>query len=155
MGSLHESTLRIACASGSVTDRRHAFSDLAKNENVQFIVGDWMSEYNMTMRAGGKVNSEGASDEFETSFLEALEPALPYLVSRKIKVAVNAGGSDTQKLHSIVVDKIKSAGLNLQVAWVGGDEVMGAVQTARSKGHEFKSLTNGELQLDSVHLHIY
>ncbi|KAH6975149.1 hypothetical protein BKA56DRAFT_633887 [Ilyonectria sp. MPI-CAGE-AT-0026] len=144
MGSLHDTTLRIASASGSVTDRRHGFADLAKNENVQFIVGDWMSEYNMTMRAGGKVNSEGTSDEFETSFLEALEPALPYLESRKIKVAVNAGGSDTQKLYNIVVDKIKSAGLNLQVAWVGGDEVMDAVQTARAQGDGFKSLTNGK-----------
>ncbi|KPM43055.1 hypothetical protein AK830_g3529 [Neonectria ditissima] len=143
MGSTQESTLRIASASGSVTDRRHALADLAKTEDVQFIVGDWMSEYNMTMRAGGKVNSQGASDEFETSFLEALEPALPHLASRKIKVAVNAGGSDTQKLHGVVVEKIRAAGLNLQVAWIGGDEVMEAVQKARSQGQEFKSLTNG------------
>ncbi|KAF7557756.1 hypothetical protein G7Z17_g492 [Cylindrodendrum hubeiense] len=159
MGSLNDSTLRIASASGSVTDRRHAFADLAKNENVQFIVGDWMSEYNMTMRAGGKVNSEGTSDEYEASFLEALEPALPYLESRKIKVAVNAGGSDTRKLHSIVVEKIKSAGLKLQVAWVGGDEVMDAVQRARSQGNPFKSLTNGknlsEWEFDPIYAQCY
>lgn len=101
------------------------------------------------------MNSEGTSDEFEISFLEALEPALPHLESRKIKVAVNAGGSDTQKLYNIVVDKIKSAGLNLQVAWVGGDEVMDAVQTARAQGHEFKSLTNGKLYISPVRVHMY
>ncbi|ORY69037.1 uncharacterized protein BCR38DRAFT_363932 [Pseudomassariella vexata] len=144
MGSNDNFKLRVASASGSVTDRRHAFAELAKNEDVQFIVGDWMSEYNMTTRAGGKVTSNGASSEFETSFLEALEPALPYLQSRGIKVAVNAGASDTQKLYQVVVDKVKAAGLNLQVAWVGGDEVMDAVQSAIKLGQDFKSLTTGQ-----------
>jgi hypothetical protein len=144
MGSIDKFTLRIASASGSVTDRRHGFVDLAKNEDIQYIVGDWMSEYNMTTRGGGKVDSNGLSEEFETSFLEALLPALPYLQSRRIKVAVNAGASDAEKLHDVVVSKIKEAGLNLKVAWVGGDEVFDVVQTARKSGQDFKSLTTGK-----------
>lgn len=143
MASKTNSTLRIASASGSVTDRRHALAALAEKENIDFIVGDWMSEYNMTTRAGGKVLNNGSSDEFEPSFLEALEPALPHIASRKIKVAVNAGASDTQKLHSIVVDKIAALGLKLKVAWVGGDEVFDVVQKALGKGREFRSLTHG------------
>lgn len=143
MGSIDNFKLRIASASGSVTDRRHGLAKLAKNEDVQFIVGDWMSEYNMTTRGGGKVNSNGTSDEFEDSFLEALEPALVHLASRKIKVAVNAGASDTQKLHDIVVEKIKAAGLDLKVAWVGGDEVIDTVRAAVKDGQAFKSLTTG------------
>ena len=39
--------LRIGAASESVTDRRKAIEDLAANENIDIIVGDWMSEYNM------------------------------------------------------------------------------------------------------------
>lgn len=136
--------VRIASASGSVTDRRHAFLNLARDEdNVQFIVGDWMSEYNMTTRGEAKVQSNGSSSEFEISFLEALEPALPHLQSRGIKVAVNAGASDTEKLYHIVTDKIKAAGLDLQVAWVGGDEVLGEVQKRIKADEDFKSLTNG------------
>ncbi|KAH6880345.1 hypothetical protein B0T10DRAFT_412146 [Thelonectria olida] len=144
MGSTSHVPLRIASASGSVTDRRHALADLAKHEDVDFIVGDWMSEYNMTMRAGAKVNNHGTSNEFETSFLEAFEPALSDLASNKIKVVVNAGASDTEKLYRVVVDAIKSAGLSLQVAWVGGDEVTEVVQTAISKGQDLKSLTTGK-----------
>lgn len=106
MGSMDVSNLRIASASGSVTDRRHGFIGLAKNEDVHYIVGDWMSEYNMTTRGGGKVNSNGSSEEFEQSFLEALLPALPYLQSNKIKVVVNAGASDAEKLHDVVVGAI-------------------------------------------------
>lgn len=143
MGSISDLKLRIASASGSVTDRRFGFADLAKTEEVEFIVGDWMSEYNMTTRGGGKINSSGASDEFEDSFLEAIVPALPFLASRHIKVAVNAGASDTQKLHDVLVDQINAAGLDLMVAWVGGDEVIDLVETAAKGGNGFKSLTTG------------
>ncbi|KAH7127310.1 hypothetical protein EDB81DRAFT_697491 [Dactylonectria macrodidyma] len=143
MTQISDAPLRIASASGSVTDRRHALADLAKNEDVQFIVGDWLSEYNMTMRGGGKVDSQGASDEFETSFLDALVPALPYLKSNKIKIAVNAGASDTRKLHDAVAEKIKAIGSNLRVAWVGGDEVTELVQDMITQGEEFKNLTTG------------
>jgi hypothetical protein len=144
MGSTNNFNLRIASASGAVTDRRHGFADLAKNEDIHYIVGDWMSEYNMTTRGGAKVDSKGFSEEFEPSFLEALLPALPYIASRKIRVAVNAGASDVEKLHNIVIAKIKEAGLILNVAWVGGDEVFDVVQTARKNGEAFKSLTTGE-----------
>ena len=143
MGSIDNMKLRIASASGSVTDRRHAFAELAELEDVQYIVGDWMSEYNMTTRGGAKVDSKGASDEFEACFLEALLPALPHLDRKRIKVAVNAGASDTRKLYDVVVRHIQEAGLNLRVAWVGGDEVLDVVQEARKNGEEFKSLTTG------------
>ena len=136
--------VRIASASGAVTDRRHGLANLAKNEDIKFIVGDWMSEYNMTTRAGGKVDSLGASDEFEHSFLEALEPALHDLAARAIKVVVNAGASDTKKLHQVVSEKIKAAGLHLQVAWVGGDEVFDMFQRSIKNGQDYKSLTTGK-----------
>jgi hypothetical protein len=150
MGSFAPPTLRIASASGSVTDRRHGFAALAKHENIQYIVGDWMSEYNMTTRGGGKVNSQGTSDEFEDSFLEAVEPALQDLDSRKIRVAVNAGGSDTRKLHDKLVGMIKEKNLNLKVAWVGGDEVSEVVRKAIKQGDGFKSLTTGMYSLGST-----
>ncbi|KAH6663997.1 hypothetical protein F5X68DRAFT_251252 [Plectosphaerella plurivora] len=143
MGSTNRNTLRIASASGSVTDRRHGFEDLAKNEKLDFIVGDWMSEYNMTTRGGSKTDNKGTSEEFEPSFLEAIVPALPHLAANKIRVAVNAGASDTQKLHDVLVEKIKELGLNLQVAWVGGDEVWEVVQKAIGAGQDFTSLTHG------------
>ncbi|KAJ8116175.1 hypothetical protein OPT61_g2336 [Boeremia exigua] len=155
MGSVAIETLRIASASGSVTDRRHGFADLAQNEDIHFIVGDWMSEYNMTTRGGGKVGSNGASEEFETSFLEAFVPALPHLAARNIKVAVNAGASDTQKLYEVVVNKIREAGLDLKVAWVGGDEVFDIVSKAIDSGNEFKSLTTGKYLSEWEHKPIY
>lgn len=56
--------------SGSTTDRRSAMALLAsnyENDPVDVLVGDWMSEANMTARANVKLNgihlaSEGVSD---------------------------------------------------------------------------------------------
>ncbi|KAL2834562.1 DUF1446-domain-containing protein [Aspergillus pseudoustus] len=137
-------TLRIASASGSVTDRRHGLAELARDEDIQFIVGDWMSEYNMTTRGGAKANGNLVSSEFETSFMEAIEPALEDLARRKIKVAVNAGASDTKKLHDALNEVIRGKNLDLKVAWIEGDEVTDLFQHSVKSGNGFKNLTTGK-----------
>lgn len=138
-------TLRIASASGSVTDRRYGFSALAKDEDISFIVGDWMSEYNMTSRGGAKVNSElqSGGGEYEQSFLESIIPALPDLAKRGIRVAVNAGASDTQKLHETLTQTVKDLGLDLKIAWIEGDEVSDVIKKSLNSGNGFQSLTTG------------
>lgn len=137
-------TLRIASASGSVTDRRHGLAELAQDENIHFIVGDWMSEYNMTTRGGAKVKQNHESSEFETSFMESIEPALASIATRGIKLAVNAGASDTEKLHDVLVQSIADKGLDLKVAWIEGDEVSDLLQQAIQTGEQFTNLTTGK-----------
>lgn len=144
MGSIETSKLRIASASGAVTDRRHGFADLARSEDVQFIVGDWMSEYNMTTRGGAKVNSHSESSEFEPSFLEAIEPALEHIQRRHIRIAANAGASDTRKLYETLTNIITTKQLDLKVAYVEGDEVSETVQKAIKNGDNFRNLTTGK-----------
>ena len=70
------------------------------NDPIDVLVGDWMSEGNMTVRAGSRIS--GRTDAYEPTFLEALEPALPQIAKYSIRVAVNAGASDTEKLHQVV-----------------------------------------------------
>ncbi|GKT43578.1 uncharacterized protein ColSpa_03759 [Colletotrichum spaethianum] len=137
------STARIASASGSAADRRHGLAELVRDEDIQYIVGDWMSEYNMALRGGAKADYPTSSSEFEPSFLEAIEPALESIDARRIKVAVNAGASDTKKLHDILVDVISDKGLKLRVAWIEGDEVIDVVQKGLESGEGFKNLTTG------------
>lgn len=145
MGSIYTSGARIASVSGSVTDRRFEFAEMAAYEDVQYIIGDYMSEYNMTTRGAAKINicSDDPTSEFEDCFLESILPALNHLASRRIKVAVNAGASDTQKLYETLQAEINARQLDLRVAWVEGDEVMEAVTKAIDSGNAFKSLTTG------------
>ncbi|KAL1960998.1 hypothetical protein VTO42DRAFT_4886 [Malbranchea cinnamomea] len=152
MGSLsHSGPVRIASASGAVTDRRHGLAALAREEDLHFIVGDWMSEYNMTSRGGAKAaamadhSPDTTTDaQFEPNFLESIEPALETLAERRIKVAVNAGASDTQKLYEELTGIIQEKGLDLKVAWIEGDEVLEEVQKALDAGAELRNLTTGQ-----------
>lgn len=92
-----------------------------------------MSEANMTSLSGRK--TDGSADPaYEATFLEALAPALRDIAKYGIKVAVNAGGSDTEKLHDAIVKMVQNAGLKLKVAWVGGDDVTDAVKARIAEG---------------------
>ena len=144
MPSAHQKPLRIASASGSVTDRRYGFASLARMEDVSFIVGDFMSEYNMTTRGGAKSKGDDSSAEYEECFLESIVPALPDLAKNVIKVAVNAGASDTKKLHDTLLAIVQEKGLDLKIAWVAGDEVSDIVKKSLKGGQPFKSLTTGK-----------
>ncbi|EKG19522.1 hypothetical protein MPH_03386 [Macrophomina phaseolina MS6] len=138
--------LRIGGCSGSAADRRDAIRMFAANcesDPIDVIIGDWMSEANMTSK--GVMKSEGAGDAYEATFLEALEPALADLAKHKIKLAANAGASDTEKLCQAVSKAAKDKGLDLKVAWVSGDEVLPAVQKALDSGKSaFENVYTGE-----------
>ncbi|KAE9994090.1 hypothetical protein EG327_001488 [Venturia inaequalis] len=143
--------IRIAGCSGSASDRRHAMLSFASNypnDPVDVIVGDWMSEANMTSRGGSKFDTVGEA-AYEPSFLEALIPALPYIAKYKIKVAVNAGASDTEKLFVKVEELLEERSLGLKVAWISGDEVLPAVRSARKRGESlFENVCTGEKLAD-------
>jgi hypothetical protein len=103
-----------------------------ENDAIDVLVGDWMSEGNMTARANTKLN--GTMDAYEPTFLEALEPALPHIAKYGIKVAVNAGASDTQKLRDVVAKMVAERGLHLSVAWISGDEVLPQLLESQKRG---------------------
>lgn len=153
--------IRIAGASGSASDRRHAMAAFAKaypRDPVDVIISDYMSEANMIKAAARKIDAatDGqsysdsnpmslAAPAFEASFLEALEPALEDLAKHKIKVAVNAGASDTEGLYKLVLDMIRRKDLSIPVAWISGDEVMPAVRAALENGTcQLKNIYTGE-----------
>src|SRR5690606_12985498 len=85
----------------------------------------------------------------EPSFLESLNPALEDLAKYGIRVAVNAGVTDTKALYDVVQEMIAEKNLNLKVAWVSGDEVLPAVKDVLASGKStFKNVYTGELLSD-------
>ncbi len=91
----------------------------------------------------------GGGDAYEPSFIEALEPALNDIARYGIKVAVNAGASDTALLAKVVTDLVATKRLSLKVAWISGDEVLPAVQRAQQEGRsDFTNICTGELLAD-------
>ncbi|KGQ01326.1 hypothetical protein PAAG_12007 [Paracoccidioides lutzii Pb01] len=146
--------IRIAGASGSASDRRHAMATFARNhpqDPIDVIISDYMSEYNMATAAGKRVDSGGDSKipAYDPSFLGALEPALEDLARYGIKVAVNAGVADTPALYEVVEGMVRKKGLALKVAWISGDEVLPTIRKSLASGSSpFKSIYTGELLAD-------
>ncbi|KAF2836755.1 DUF1446-domain-containing protein [Patellaria atrata CBS 101060] len=148
--------VRVAGASGGFSDRVRAISSLAKNEDVDVIVGDWLSELTMTIHGTGKIRNleqmaKAQSLEqkleyamFAENFLDCFMPAIEDLAKNGIKLAVNAGASDTEILAQLVQKKVQEAGHNLKVAWIEGDDVTGTVKGMLNKGEGFNSLMHNK-----------
>lgn len=150
--------VRIGGASGGFSDRVHAMTQLAKNGECDVIMGDWMSENTMTLHGAGKIANatkraamsgvpieELAKDAmFAQNFIDCFLPAIPHLATNGIKLAVNAGASDTEILAKYVVKLCDDAGRPMKVAWVEGDDVTDAVNSLVSKGEQFESLMHGK-----------
>jgi hypothetical protein len=136
--------------------------DLAQNPDIDVIVGDWMSEANMTVRGAERRALQARSSKapvesgsaalylsktrngYDPYFLEQLEPALPFLAKNGTRLACNAGASNPAGLAEAVRKMISQAGLNLKVAWVEGDDVSDVVLDLIAKGEKFPSLPTGQ-----------
>ncbi|ORY08594.1 hypothetical protein BCR34DRAFT_569683 [Clohesyomyces aquaticus] len=148
--------VRVAGASGGFSDRVRAMASLAAHEDIDIIVGDWLSEMTMTMHGTGKIKNAAQMKEarsldeklnyamFAENFLDCFLPALEDLKKKGIRVAVNAGASDTEILAEVVKRKCKEAGWVVKVAWIEGDDVTGSVKGMLDKGEGFKSLMHGK-----------
>ncbi len=153
--------VRVAGASGGFSDRVHAISRLAKNEDVDVIVGDWLSEMTMTIHGSGKqktvkelktksqnfaelsLEQQLQSAMFAENFMDCFIPAIDDLANRGIKLAVNAGASDTEVLAKLVQQKVKERGHDLKVAWIEGDEQTENIRRLIKEGETFESLMHG------------
>ncbi|KAF4972970.1 hypothetical protein FZEAL_9455 [Fusarium zealandicum] len=142
--------IRIAGCSGGVYDRKRAIEDMAKNEDLDVITGDWMSEANMTLRGSDKrdkmanramtTGSSLVAKGYEPYFLEEVDPAIPWLANKGTKLAVNAGASDVHGLAAAVKELINKHGVDLKVGVVDGDDVTDAVLDLYKKGEPFLNL---------------
>lgn len=140
---------------------------MARNEDVDVITGDWMSEANMTLRgsdkrdrlAGRGAMSTGSSlvaKGYEPYFLEELAPAVPHLARRGVKLAVNAGASDVHGLAAAVASMLASHGSGsaagrLRIGVVDGDDVTDAVLDLYRRGEPLPSLPTDQSIQDWGH----
>jgi len=76
--------------------------------------------------------------------MDCFKPAIDDIARRGIKVAVNAGASDTEILAKLVKKTISEKGYDLKVAWIEGDDATGAVKAMLEEGEQFRSLMHNK-----------
>lgn len=146
--------VRVGGASGGFSDRVHAISQLAQHGECDIIIGDWLSEMTMTVHGSGKARNKTdpslpleekvKTAMFAENFLDCFTPAIPHLYKNKVKLAVNAGASDTEILAQLVDKMCIDAQCPMKVAWIEGDDVTDKVQSLIAQGEQFHSLVHGK-----------
>lgn len=132
------SALRIGCASGFWGDSDFAARQLVDEGDIDFLVFDYLSEITMSILA--RMKAKDPSTGYVTDFVRTLEPLLPILAGKGIRVVSNAGGLNPGACGEALRSAIASAGLDLSVAVVFGDDFM---RLAGEIGGSVRELSTG------------
>ena len=125
---MSKKTLRIAGASGFWGDASHSTSQLLRDSSpsgkVDFIVYDYLAEITMSImaRARAKKPETGYALDFVTA---AMKPNLKQIARQGVKIVSNAGGVNPQACANALRAVIAEQGLDLQVACIIGDDLIG------------------------------
>ena len=138
---MSDKTIRIAGASGFWGDAVRATPQLLKDENIDFIVYDYLAEITMSImaRARAKNPDTGYALDFVSN---AMKPNLQEIARQGVRIVSNAGGVNPQACANALRAVIAELGLNLKVACVLGDDMIS--QRDQIAGHGYKEMFSGD-----------
>jgi Acyclic terpene utilisation family protein AtuA len=134
-------SLRIANCSGFYGDRRSAPRELLEGGPIDVLTGDYLAELTMLIlwRSRGRDPAKG----YATSFLGQMEECLGLAVDNGVKVVANAGGLNPSGLAADLRALAGRLGLDVDVAHVEGDDLLGRLDDLRAAGEPLAHLDTG------------
>jgi Acyclic terpene utilisation family protein AtuA len=118
---------------GAWGDSRMALDQLLNGAQVDYLVGDYLAEVTMALLARVRAKNPESGGYIEEA-VELLVPALAEVRAREIKVVTNAGALNPAGAAQALREAIATAGLDLQVAAVIGDDLAMRVGELRDGG---------------------
>jgi hypothetical protein len=133
--------LRIANCSGFYGDRRRAPRELLEGGPIDVLTGDYLAELTMLIlwRSRGRDPARG----YATSFLGQMEECLGLAVDKRVKVVANAGGLNPAGLATELRALAGKLGLEVSVAHVEGDDLLGRLGELQAAGEPLAHLDTG------------
>jgi hypothetical protein len=117
-----ERTVAIGCASGFWGDSAQAAAQLVNSGRIDYLVSDYLAEITMSLLARARAKNPELG--YPPDFVETLEPLLPTLAERGIRVVSNAGGIHPRACRQALTQAAAQAGVTLRIAVVEGDDLM-------------------------------
>ena len=133
--------IRIAGASGFWGDAARATPQLLKDENVDFIVYDYLAEITMSIMARARAKNPDAG--YALDFVSAaMKPNLKEIARQGVRIVSNAGGVNPQACANALRGVIADLGLSLKVACILGDDMIS--QRDKVAAHGYKEMFSGD-----------
>ncbi len=135
--------IRIANAGGYWGDDPYALRRQVLGElRVQYVSADFLAE--ITMSILQKQLSRDPAAGFARDFITQVEPLLPEVLARKIKIITNAGGVNPSACAETLCAAARKQGLTLRVAVIEGDNIAPRLPELRKQGIELENMETGE-----------
>lgn len=123
--------VRIGNCSGFFGDRINAAREMVDGGDIDVLTGDWLAE--LTMLILYKQRARNVEAGYASTFLTQMEDVLGTCIERGIKVVTNAGGLNPQGCAAKVRQIASRLSLDVNVAHVEGDDLMGHLDGLRDQ----------------------
>ena len=114
--------VRIGCASAFWGDTSTAAKQLVEKGDLDYLVFDFLAEVTMSILARAKLKDSDKG--FAGDFLNQIEPLLPKIKQKGIKILTNAGGINPISCRTMLERAAKKEGIDLKIAIVIGDDLI-------------------------------
>ena len=114
--------VRIGCASAFWGDTSTAAKQLVEKGDLDYLVFDFLAEVTMSILARAKLKDSDKG--FADDFLTQIEPLLPKIKQKGIKILTNAGGINPISCRTMLERAAKKEGIDLKIAIVIGDDLI-------------------------------
>lgn len=138
---LEKRPVRIANCSGFYGDRLIAAKEMVEGGQIDFLTGDYLAE--LTMLILWKARQKDQRAGYARTFLTQMEQVLGTCVDRGIKVVSNAGGLNPSALAEDIRALAARLGLNVNVAYVAGDDIAPKIADFIDSGYQLANLDTG------------
>ena len=129
-----DKVVRIGGAAASFSDTALSVPQLLADGALDYLIFDYLAEGSMGIF--GRMQTADPTAGYGTDFLTVhVGPHLHEIASQGIKIVANAGGVNPAGLAAALETMISEAGLDLTVAHVAGDDLMGREDQLRAAGH--------------------
>ena len=142
-----DAVLRVANCSGFYGDRLSAAREMVDGGPIDVLTGDYLAE--LTMLILFKSRQRDASLGYAGTFYRQMEEVLGTCADRGIKVVANAGGLNPAGLADRLRGLASTLGIDVSVAHVEGDDVLGALDGLQQAGDPLAHLDTGRPLADA------
>ena len=128
--------IKIANCSGYYGDRLSAAKEMVEGGPIDVLTGDYLAELTMTILFNQKLK-RGDDKGYVGTFLKQLKDVAKTCKEKEIKIVTNAGGLNPKSMANEIQIILSELGLEMQVAYIDGDDLMPRMSDLQNSGEEF------------------